>query len=458
MHRQMKRIKFYIPYLLLRLSCFSISFLPHSWICYFGRKCGPLAFFCAPKFRKRALSNIALASDLNLHNDQIRSLAKKSFENLLITLLEFAKLSRRTRLKHFVETLNTDEAAKILRRKQGVIFFCGHQANWELLFLDGIRRFNDGTAIARPIKNPLLYDWIKSVREQFGGKIIDQRQALKEGIKALRQGKFLGIVGDQGMPESPFSSKFLGRRAWTSPAPALLSYKTGCPIIVATILRKKIGYQIHYSKPIYPDLKQPRSTETTRLMHHCLAILENSIKHCPEQWLWHHNRWKQETPHAVYYRFRHDSILIIFPEEKSKFQSALALGKILRQIYPKAFISVFVPVKYQHAVAHESWEVMLYTRPSELYLSDFRFKLIFNFTDHRRIAKVFLRQSAFEVLNFADITSIARKHKHLEEGEIYTSIEILKRALCRPGTFWDFTEKSLEKRNSNPANQSEGYA
>ena len=72
-----------------------------------------------------------------------------------------------------------------------MIFFCGHQANWETLFIAGNKLFK-GIAIGKPIKNILLYKWILSIREKTGGKIVDPKNALKEGLKNLRKVVTLG--------------------------------------------------------------------------------------------------------------------------------------------------------------------------------------------------------------------------------------------------------------------------
>ncbi|GAB4190515.1 MAG: lipid A biosynthesis lauroyl acyltransferase [Simkaniaceae bacterium] len=397
---------------------------------------GTCSFYIAGKFRKRTLSNLALANELSLSCEELILLAKQSFQNLMTTLLEFGKISREKNLSRLVTAVNPEKAQDLLEKRQGIIFFCGHQANWELLFLDGIWRFHDGVAVARPIKNPVLYRWIKSVREKFGGKIVPQQQALKEGLKALKAGKFLGIVGDQGMPESPFSSKFLGRTAWTSSAPALLSFKTGCPIIVATIKRKKHHYFIHYSDPVFPNLQQPMAEETERLMNISLSYFAQSIKECPGQWLWQHNRWKQETPNFLYYRFRQDSVLVVLPRESESFEKFSSVAGLLRDIYPKAFLSLMIPKDYRDRFSPRDFEILTYENDQELFFTDYRFKIVFNFTDIIRLRRHFFKQSALEVLTFSDLYQIALDHKHIEKETKYPVLEIIKRALCRPGTFW----------------------
>lgn len=400
---------------------------------YIGKCLGRLVYYFHHKFRKKTLSNLALAADLQLNNNDILCLAKKSFENLVITCLEYEKFSKVTSTKNIIICKNPELAQDLINKGQGIIFFCGHQANWEALFLDGIQRM-PGIAIGRPIKNLYLYEWITSIREKFGGKIISPQNALKEGLKGLKSGKFLGIVGDQGMPESGYFHTFLGQKAWTSPAPALLSYKTKCPIIVATTTRAKGKYYITYSQPIWPNPLQSIDLDMPRIMNEILKIFEKSIKDCPEQWLWQHNRFKQETPKTVYYRYRYDCILIIFPKEKSHFQAFLPSISLFKQIYPKAFLTFCIPEEYKNLI-EKNLDVIFYSNAKDLYINDYRYKFVINFSGIKSLKRHFLKQAALKVINFNDLKKDAKIH--MRSDTHYTLLEIIQRAMCRPGTLWE---------------------
>ncbi|MDX8431574.1 MAG: hypothetical protein SNF33_07240 [Candidatus Algichlamydia australiensis] len=369
----------------------------------------PIAYCAIPKWRKRALSNLALATDLKLSPKEIRRIAKASFANLLTCALEYPKFAHRKSFKWACCT-NPEPAAALIAKGQGIIFFCGHQANWEVLFLEGTQRM-PGVAIGRPIKQKKVYEWIVQMREKFGGTIVPPKLAIKEGLRGLKAGKFLGIVGDQGFPDSDFSSSFLGRRAFTSTAPALLSYKTGCPIMVATTKRVGVTYEITYSDPIWPDKSKPMNEETERMMKEALQIFETSIKTCPEQWLWQHNRWKQESPKNVYYRFRHDSILIIAPKWEPWMQT-------FRTIYPRAFLTLMCPTP-QNGFEHLAYDP---------YRKDYRFKLVFNFSKEN-ITRHWKRQAAFEVLTKKDLIELATPKLILAQEPSFD--KILKLAICR---------------------------
>ncbi len=236
------------------------------------------------------------------------------------------------------------------------------------------------------------------------------------------------------MPDSGYSFPFLGRRAWTSTAPALLAYKTNTPIIFAATRRVRGGYRIRYSDPIWPNLEHTVETEVVRMMDSLLTLLQESIQRSPGEWLWQHNRWKQQTTHNLYKRFRQDCICLILPE--NGFEELLPHLPTLKEIYPLVFLFLLVPEKYRNIPLIQADEIHYYQKPEETLLNDLRFKLIFNFTDYQKIHTHYERLSAFDVLNLATLKELAEPHLQTH----HTLSDIFKRALCRPGTLWNKEE------------------
>ena len=373
------------------------SFLPYSWITLLGKGLGSIFYYTYPKFRKRILSNLSLAKSLKLNEGELLFLAKKSLQSVCISLLEFPKLYHEKSIQTLAHCENKEIAESIIAKGKGVIFFCAHQANWELFFLEGNSRM-PGTAIGRPIKNNFLYDFILKVRTRFGGEIITPKSAMIEGVKALKNGKFLGIVGDQGMPESHFCSTFLGVNAYSTTAPALLAYKTNSPIIVATMKRNQGRYIISYSDPIIPDLKNSLREEVEKMTFKSLEILESSILQNPEEWLWLHNRFKQEPAKLVCYAYRHDTILIALDSFK-EFDK-----KAIKKIYPKAFLYFYT---FDPTDALE--ENDLYIDKKNPLPKDYRFKFVINLTSHKRLTTHFKKLSALKSLNITDLENHLKK-------------------------------------------------
>ena len=405
---------------MIRFLTFPFSLLPFKVLHWMGKWVGSLAYYTFTHYRKRTLSNLALAKTLPLKD--LKATAKASMQNLAITLLEYPKLVFLKKNQKMLKCENPEVAQELINKKIGIIFFCGHQANWELLFLEGTQRM-PGVAVGRPIKNRALYQWILSIREKFGGKVVKPKETIKEGLRALKQGKFFGIVGDQALPESSYSLDFFGRRAWTTPAPAILSYRTGCPIIVATIERQRGRYTIHYSDPIWPNQNAPMEKEIDRMMQTSLKLLEDSIQKRPEQWLWQHNRWKQETAEKVYYRYRWEAILVILPK-----QFDLKALETLREIYPKAFITVCAPRNL--LLPRIDVSIRYYDQEDDLFFIDYTFKIVFNFSGNKKLRSHFLKQSAFDVLDLATLKKRAHQNRPSFLETNWSSL--LKKVVMRP--------------------------
>lgn len=412
--------KNYLIYLCVRFFAFFIGYLPYRVIHFLGKILGLIAYRFMGEYRKIALSNLACAKTLALNKKQIIQYAKSAFENLAIVCLEFAKFAREKNFANVIRCKNFAYAHQLSNEGQGIIFFCPHLSNWEVLFLEGNLHMR-GIAIGKPIKNKYLYEWIVQIREKTRGTIISPKYALKEGIKALREGKFVGVVADQGMPESSYSYPFLGRKAFNSTAPALLAYKTHSPIIVATVNRKHGKYEITYSDPIWPNLNNPLKQEVFQMMDKSLSILEKQIQKTPGQWLWQHNRWKQQTPHTIYKAYRYDTILILLDR---MMDSSCFL--ILRKIYEKEYVTVLLPDTFDPSSYALANEIKRYTTPKGLFMEDYRFKVVFNFTKNKKIEKFYRKKSAITILSFPDFYQRSLPEKK----------DLLIQTLCRPNTFY----------------------
>lgn len=390
-----------LTYFLIRVVTLPFAFMPYRLIRLLGSFLGLIGFYAIKNYRKRALSNLALAGFST--NESIK-IAKLSFQNLAINLLEYPRFFKEKDFLKIIKCENAKRAEELYKKGQGIVFFCGHQSNWETLFLDGNIRMK-GVAIGQEIKNKHLYKWIVEIREKTGGKIVNKKEALRTCLKCLKKGLFVGILGDQSTPESNYSFPLFKRRTWISTAPALLAYKTSSPIIVATTKRTKRGYTITYSDPIWPNTSEPLEKEIARLMDSSLTILERTISQSPGEWLWQHNCFKQQTPNNIYKEFRHDSICIILPNEEKKFTESLDCLKTLKDIYSRDFLFIMAPEKLKSLIPIKSDEIITYNTPEEILKKDFRFKLIFNFTNYAKIKPFYKNLSAFKVINREDFNN-----------------------------------------------------
>lgn len=393
-----------VSYLLFRFFGFFLSLLPHTVLYTLGCGLGWVAFYLHVPFRKKALNNLAIAYGETKSEKERRRIAIASFQSLLVTLLEFLYLQKnqKKQLEALVSLEDTEQSMCLLEQKQGVVFLVAHQANWEVPFLALTRHF-PGVAIGKPTKNQRLYRWILSVRESYGGKILEPDDAIRLGLEAIQEGKFVGIVGDQAFPTSSYSYPLFGTRAWTSTTPALLAYKTGAPLIVGTIERKGRHYLVRGSPPIWPAYDTSYKEEVSRMMDIAMAHLEKSFYAHPEQWMWIHDRWKPKGVKRIKRIYRHGFILILLPKGADP-----TLPALLRKIYPDSFLTVYAPK--DTLPSSTEYEVRYYEREEELFIKDPRFQMVFDFCNLPALRKHLCRSGALRAEYFTqDKTALVER-------------------------------------------------
>lgn len=412
----------YMSYYLLRAFSFLLAILPYRLTYLLSFPLGTVAYYLAKDLRKSALSNLAI-SDLNLSRKDVYTTAKASFQNLALTCLEYGRLSlhsghfKRARCLHIKQSLE-------LKEKYGsLIYLSAHQANWEVPYIELCTR-HKGDAAGRPLKNKKLNDWVVSIRQSTGGKIVPIREAMRSAKKALQEGRFFGLVGDQALPESSYSGLFFGKKAYSSSAPALLAYRSNVPLVVATNKRCGLFQQISYSLPIFPDTSKPLKKEVHRMMNEAMKVFEKSIREKPSDWMWQHNRFKRPQPVKLLKPYRYETILIIYPKEPKKLELLLEKSPLFRGLYPDHDITVLFPEAHLNLVNTkktdkslspiEGSDFLTYSSPKSAFINNLPYKLIFDFSSIPKLPRHFKRGSALTVLTLEDIRKKAAKEEVLK--------------------------------------------
>ncbi|MBN2490172.1 MAG: lysophospholipid acyltransferase family protein [Planctomycetes bacterium] len=169
----------------------------------------------------------------------------------------------------------------------------GHFGNWELAgcALTGVYPIN---GISRRFRNPLIRRSILRLRRAFGEKVIFAGDGLEPMLACLRRNECIALLPDKRLRAARITVDFFGRRVCVPSSPALLSWRTGAPLLTGGALR--IGetprFQLVHGEPIRPDPTAPKGTEIRRLSQAWTTALEQLIRQHPEQWIWTHNRFK----------------------------------------------------------------------------------------------------------------------------------------------------------------------
>ncbi|EPP35045.1 bacterial lipid A biosynthesis acyltransferase family protein [Chlamydia ibidis] len=374
-----------VTYVLSSLFISICKRVPYSFLKFLGHFFGLCIFYLVPKYRKTALTNLALAFPNKSYKERY-SIARQSVQHTVITILELLAVESLT--PHLDDLITIDTAEKSpqgfsqdelmtqeellttftqLDNKEGLILFCGHQANWELPFLFITRNY-PGLAFAKPINNIKLNRKIIKLRESFKGRIVSPKGGVRHALRALNEGWIIGIVGDQSLLTSSYTYPLFGSDAFTTTSPGLLAYKTGKPVVSVSISRHNKGYKIALSNKFYADRSLPIKEASSKLMDNVMHFLEKGIAAQPEQWMWMHKRWKRKLVNKFKKRYAYSHILVLVKE--TNLSSLETFLQDLSVFYSGATLDLAVQTlqtSYSLPEAYSNYNLKVFSNLNELY-------------------------------------------------------------------------------------------
>ncbi|HYS56174.1 MAG TPA: lysophospholipid acyltransferase family protein [Thermoanaerobaculia bacterium] len=272
--------------------------LPLPVIRVFGVAIGDLAYYALPRYRHRALNNIAMAFP-EWSERQRRTAIRRMFRDLGASTFELGwldnldrKVLERTTEIRGVE--NIDEARSMGR---GTLIFTGHCGNWEWLAATTALLGYPLTVLQRDRDEKDFNRIIAQMHERVGMRTIwrGSTAGALEMFRTLRSGGFLGFLIDQNIRAESVKVPFFGQPALTPIGPAKLAVRAEAPVMLCFIERRNGKQIVTFHKPIPTSRNDDPVAITARLT----AAIEEHIRQVPEQWVWFHPRWKERKKWEV---------------------------------------------------------------------------------------------------------------------------------------------------------------
>lgn len=185
-----------------------------------------------------------------------------------------------------------------LSRGKGLILLSGHFGAWEFIVTSMSLLLGEPvTAIAQPQRNRFIDAIITANRNRFGSGTVSMHHSVREVLRLLREGRIVGMLGDQSGPKESVFIDFFGRPAATHRGAAAFSLKSGAPIVMFFFLRQPDGtYRTVYEEVDRSGLDASPEENIIELTRRHTAVLERYIRQYPDHWLWMHKRWKHTPP------------------------------------------------------------------------------------------------------------------------------------------------------------------
>jgi len=226
------------------------------------------------------------------------AIARAAYENLGRVGLETTVLSTLPAgrvLELFHEPRGWEHVTQALAAGKGLLLVSGHLSNWELGAGFLAARGVPIEAVARRMNNPLVDGYLTRSRQRLGVTVIFDHDAVKRIPRAVREGKAVGLLADQGVKGLAASYvPFFGRLARTPKGPAVFALRFGIPCVLAVVVRETDGRYRMLFEPVPVTDTGDREGDTDRIVAAYTAQLERIVRQYPGQYLWHHRRWRRQ--------------------------------------------------------------------------------------------------------------------------------------------------------------------
>jgi KDO2-lipid IV(A) lauroyltransferase len=276
-------------------------FLPFGWLAahlparlglWLGRRLGDLIWIVLPRRRDMTLDNLARAFGDERPPEERRRLGRQSFEHLGMNVIEACVFFFRppSVLLSRVQLHGLEHLKAAADRGAGMLALTAHYGNWELLAASHALSAFRLSVVVRPLDDPLVDRVVERFRRRSGVELIAKRRAMHDILDALRRGRIVAILLDQNAARAEgVFAPFFGIPASTSKALAVISLRSGAPVVPIFIRREAGGSHRVEVEPMVPA---PADGDVTSYTAAFNSAIEAAVRRAPEQWFWMHNRWR----------------------------------------------------------------------------------------------------------------------------------------------------------------------
>ena len=186
----------------------------------------------------------------------------------------------------------------LMAEGRGLVAISGHIGHWELLAQRLARAGVPSAAIARTGPDPKVDALLNGFRADADIEILlrDAPSTARAMIRALKNGKLLGLLIDQDTRVQGVFVPFFGKLAFTPRAAGDLALRFKAPVAVVWSRRRGPrpgdGHELSIERVPYDAGAPDREVASVAITAACTAILERAIRERPAEWVWMHERWK----------------------------------------------------------------------------------------------------------------------------------------------------------------------
>ena len=248
------------------------------------------------RYRRRVVFNNLSSSFPEKNADEIERIAKDFYSFFCDYIVETVKLFTMTEknIRRRMRFEGLDEVRKDFAQGRSVSAYLGHYGNWEWISSLGLHLEEQCGQIYHPLENETTDRLFLYMRGRFKAHSIKMDDTLLTIRRWKKEGRknIVGYIADQvpGYHNIHYWTYFLHHDTPVFTGGERISRIMDTSVYYIEVERPKRGYYVARFVKIANSLKDHPTFYATEQY---FRLLEKSILHHPQYWLWSHKRWKR---------------------------------------------------------------------------------------------------------------------------------------------------------------------
>ena len=304
-NRRLKRVIYRMGHPVLRFFHFLVIACPFGVCSALAESLGGISYYFLAKYRKRAMKNLLRVFGRTISRQErariCRRIARNAFRDIVDIF--YSTGPDQSKIAERIRVTGHEHLEAALSLGKGVIGVSAHLGNFMLLGFGLVCNGYPANVVTRPVRDPGFEKIMKGYREKQGTNFIltkPPQECVKAMLKSLRENEIVCLLVDQAKKRGSIFVDFFERPTATSITPAVLSLRTGAPIVPVFIVRRGGGgHQIFIEPAIDVEFSNDNEEKIFRITAEINRIIQSYVERYPDQWLsWTVRRWKHKPTHV----------------------------------------------------------------------------------------------------------------------------------------------------------------
>jgi Kdo2-lipid IVA lauroyltransferase/acyltransferase len=288
----LKKIRYIIEYIPVFILIKGLRLLPFCALKILSHTIGSIMYLVPPVGRLTTANVVAAFPGKS--RSECCGIARRSLGNLVLGFVEFFwMVDNMKRIEKYAHMHHAEDINHHADRQESILFVTPHFGNWEIagLLMTHYTRMRF-VVIAKPIRNPYFNKLVNGCRET-GNKVIYSKGAVREVMKAMREGFGLGSLIDQNtrVRDGGVFIDFFGLPVPVSRMPAMLGKRKGnFPYFGGVRRDPETGHLHSYINHLPKPIEEYESDE--EIISDFMKLTEEMIRQYPDQYLWFYKRFQ----------------------------------------------------------------------------------------------------------------------------------------------------------------------